>query len=512
MSSNPFRKKALGPIDTARASSPRSSLRSEDAEAGDRKNKPVKRVRVLSPPPLSPDSPEWPFDAPQPPVPLSDDTYNHSNYYPSFDPFNGASTDESDGESLATPPADKYQHQPQQQQQQQQHDARSGGIPANPFSKTLRDLEGSKDLQRERKEEGEVLKAANEGRKSLNVDSFKRLLMTGNADDSASSASTDGEEETAKGNALTTAQTNARDRNYTDSGSLADSSHDDEDKEESKILAVKLPASKEKKAPPPPPSSRHGKSLRQREPKDVKDDGHATAEPVRRSMDDDEPRLDTQATNAAGGEADARPQINSIPNFPGARKPAPAPPPPRGHARTDSKSHDNETPPRRTSSEDMPSRSDSTRSAGHAPAPPPPRRPYLAPKQSSSSSPSTSSSNMASSTDHVQDIARSSHDSPTPSKPLIAPPPPPTRQPSTRRPPSVTGVDAPSRRVSSENKSRDTVPPPPPPPRHRGSSPNADGRKVSGEAHAADPSKSADILADLDALQREVDALRGQMK
>ncbi|EFY92507.1 hypothetical protein MAC_01473 [Metarhizium acridum CQMa 102] len=512
MSSNPFRKKALGTIDTARASSPRSSLRSEDAQAGDRKNKPLKRVRVLSPPPLSPDSPEWSFDAPRPPMPLSENTYNHSNYYPSFDPFNGASTDESDGESIAALPQDKYQHQPQQQQQQ--HDVRSGGIPSNPFSKTLRDLEGSQDLQKERKEEGEVLKAANEGRKSLNVDSFKRLLMTGNADDCASSsASTDGEEETTKRNALSTAQTNARGRNYADPGSLADSSDEDEDKEESKILAVTSPASKEKKAPPPPPSSRHGKSLKQREPEDIRDDGHATAEPVRRSMDDDEARLDAQATNAAGGEVDARPQINSTPSFPGARKPAPAPPPPRGHARTDSKSHDKETPPRRTSSEDMPPRSDSTRSAGHAPAPPPPpRRPYLAPKQSRSSSPSTSSSNMASSTDQVQDIARSSHDSPTPSKPLIAPPPPPTRQPSTRRPPSVTGVDAPSRRVSSENKSRDTVPPPPPPPRHHGSSPNTDGRKVSGGAYAADPSKSADILADLDALQREVDALRGRMK
>jgi hypothetical protein len=56
-------------------------------------------------------------------------------------------------------------------------------------------------------------------------------------------------------------------------------------------------------------------------------------------------------------------------------------------------------------------------------------------------------------------------------------------------------------------------PPPPPPPRNRGSSPNTDGsRKASGEAHGAGSGNSADILADLDALRREVDALRGQMK
>ncbi|KHO02079.1 uncharacterized protein MAM_01080 [Metarhizium album ARSEF 1941] len=507
MSSNPFRKKALGTIDTARASSPRSSMRSEDVQAGNRKSKPTKRVRVLSPPPLSPDSPEWPFK----PVPPSDDAYSNSNYLPSFDPFNGALTDESDGEGITTPPPGKYQHPLQQQ------DGRSGGIPTNPFNKTLQDTTSPRDPQRESKEEGEALKAANEGRKSLNVDSFKRLLMTGDAGHDTFPAPTDAEEEAIK-NMPSTTQTDATARNHAYPESSVDSSDENEDQEESKTRIVpSQPLSRDKKAPPPPPSSRHGKSLKQPELQDVmEDDGITTTLPAGISMDHDEPPPPSpEAPNVAGGEADAGPQTDSNPIVSGTKRPAPAPPPPRGHARTDSKSHDNEAPPQRTSPDGMPNRSDNTRSTGPAPAPPPPRRPHATPRQTGTSSTSTTSASAilaSSSTDQVQDASRCSHDGPTPSKASPAPPPPPARQPSGRRPPSVTGVDAPSRRVSSENKSRDGVPPPPPPPRHCGNSPNTDARNASSESYVADPSKSADILADLDALQREVDALRGQMK
>ncbi|TWU75908.1 hypothetical protein ED733_006048 [Metarhizium rileyi] len=509
MSSNPFRKKALGTIDTARAGSPKSSLRSLDGHTADRKNKLVKKVRVLSPPPLSPDSPERPSEVPQPPVPLSSDAYSHANHHPGFDPFNGASTDESDGESIAVPPPDGYQPQ-LQQQQVGRLDAR-----ANPFSKTLQDIEVPKDLEWQRKEEGEVLKAANEGRKSLNVDSFKRLLMTGNAGYDASSASTEREEEVSMATAPSTAQADASEGNLVHSGSYEDSSDEataesEDERRPAPYAAPSQPVSREKKAPPPPPSSRHGKSLKQRGSKDTKDDGHATTAPARRSTDgNDELRLDMDAANVAGGEADSGPPANSVPSSPNTKKSAPTPPPPRGHARTDSRSHESEA-SQRTSSDGVPARSDSTRSTGPAPAPPPPRRPHLAPKQTSPSSPGSPSSNTPTSTDQDhQDTSRSSHEAPPPSKhsrTASPPPPPPARQPSTRRTPSVTSIDAPSRRVSSEKKPR------PPPSRHHRSSPRADGRKGSAETHTANPGKSAGILADLDALQREVDALRGQMK
>ncbi|EFX03373.1 hypothetical protein CMQ_5423 [Grosmannia clavigera kw1407] len=122
----------------------------------------------------------------------------------------------------------------------------------------------------------------------------------------------------------------------------------------------------------------------------------------------------------------------------------------------------------------------------------------------------------------------------TPAK-LAKPPPPPARSISVRkkesktgqvgdlasgtsgRPSSVLGVDALSHRVQAHLHQH----PPPPPPRARGSSRGStdgplnatDGtvtpRKGSNESSYNNPSASA-ILADLSALQREVDALRGQ--
>ncbi|RYP49330.1 hypothetical protein DL768_004955 [Monosporascus sp. mg162] len=124
--------------------------------------------------------------------------------------------------------------------------------------------------------------------------------------------------------------------------------------------------------------------------------------------------------------------------------------------------------------------------------------------------------------------------------PKVSPPPlPPARHASTRRPPSVpvasAEAGAPAAGVATTRKvsrEKDGVPiappPPPPPPRQRGSSRGGaeaatgngggDARKAGGDGEGKgtstppqtqtqSPSSSADILADLDALQREVDAL-----
>jgi len=121
---------------------------------------------------------------------------------------------------------------------------------------------------------------------------------------------------------------------------------------------------------------------------------------------------------------------------------------------------------------------------------------------------------------------------PTPK--VAAPPPPPARNASLRRPASQRGPEAstPSAigRKSSGNRNSFAAPPPPPPPRQRGSSrgsmeintrpalkdlsSQSSIEKDSNQASATAPAESLgkDILADLDALQREVDALMQQAK
>ncbi|EQL03785.1 hypothetical protein OCS_00513 [Ophiocordyceps sinensis CO18] len=179
MSSNPFRKKTLEAIDTTRAQSPvKSSLRSDSPLGGDGamlgKPRTVKKVRVLSPPPLSPDSPEWPAN-------VSRSAYADSLYR---DPFGvGWSTDESgpDTAAITQPPPAVPAAVP------------TGNVvlPANPFSKTLQAPEDTNDLENQRKSEGAALKAGNMARQSLNVDSFKRLLLTGKVGDTEALLATD---------------------------------------------------------------------------------------------------------------------------------------------------------------------------------------------------------------------------------------------------------------------------------------------------------------------------------
>lgn len=216
---------------------------------------------------------------------------------------------------------------------------------------------------------------------------------------------------------------------------------------------------------------------------------------------------------------------------------------------------------RRSSQDSTLSRSSSTRGNSHAPAPPPPRRPNHVSRQSTSSTqiiPTTTG--PAPSTEHHKTfpIIPSDPASPGPS-PLhhqttsfaslpkaksAAPPPPPSRHSSVRsggRPASISSFDATSRRVRDKDGTGVAPPPPPPPKRSRagsgrGSSETAaPGRLLpepvieesaltaSGAASPAVESgeippmsgsqaegKEVDVLADFEALQREIDALRGR--
>ena len=497
-----------------------------------KKSKVVKKVRVLSPPPLSPDTPEWPHNSVGPAAEEVEDPFNI-----------GASDDVGIG-IWGTPLG----------QDSVSSDV-GGGPPANPFNRTLQDLEESKktqELKEERREEGAVLKAAN-SRGSLNVDSFRRLLMTGSAGDAdtgrAGGAPAGRKDDDTVRDALERSSSEEHQKpRVDDSGDVSDSS-----------VAVQI-GQRKKAPPPPPPSSRHGKSIKS----DVETVDHTKPSDARRNYVTSEslqagttegdaapPQPEDSTTMVKAAEADTGHHSSST------KKPAPAPPPRRGHARMESKATaqrictpQDEEPgaPAGSSSEAIPIRASTSRHSTHAPAPPPPRRPLASGQRLSMVQTSPTSGVFNSTPQHQsQDSERSAVSTPsyeapsTPFEPsavhdphtgtvkLSAPPPPPARNSSTRRPPSVSSMDVTSRHVSAEAaRSRDSLPPPPPPPsRKRGSSkgsmdgpPHTDAvtRTASGQPQQQQPlstppgpGQGDSLLADLDALQREVDALRGKL-
>ncbi|KAF4988868.1 hypothetical protein FDECE_14894 [Fusarium decemcellulare] len=617
-SSNPFRKKiapaadtaalttttrssaaarfpTLESIETASTPPPPTSFHQPDLSAPDSKSKTNKKVRVLSPPPLSPDSPSWAFSTPS-------FAEHGAEQQKDDDPFDETSPDDSDREIVPSASHDQV---------------RGGGqLPGNPFSKTLRDLESpaaEHKLEKERKEEGDALKAANTARRSLDVNSFKRLLMTGNSGSDkpstpprirqsmppparnltdSSSVSLASTQDSSKG-ALTSGselqevslisqEASDTPEDDIDQGNLSDSS-----------TSVQISSGKK---PPPPPSSRHGKSIKldliggqaapevlaSMSPSDM--NKPLPPAPIRKSFEDgnDSPFDREAAGKVPEVDVDIDPTSPSAPGS--SRKAVPAPPPRRGHARAESKAytasssnlgqqlpkaHNDENLSRSSS---MRSRSDHNRHHdSHAPVPPPPpRRSQHSSRQStqiptalaagfnsnmsqSSSSPAPSSeidtTTISIPTHHPasleltppRDAQAGTHQAGAAKS--SAPPPPPARTVSVRRPASIRSVDSTSRRVSFEAKPHGGMAPPPPPRRQRGSSKGSiegpprrtsiDGVAKTGTSQlteeepydaaatissgptspqsAAAPGKGADILADLDALQREVDALRGKL-
>ncbi|KAB5542659.1 hypothetical protein GE09DRAFT_249815 [Coniochaeta sp. 2T2.1] len=221
---------------------------------------------------------------------------------------------------------------------------------------------------------------------------------------------------------------------------------------------------------------------------------------------------------------------------------------------------------RRSSQDSTRSVSSSLRVSLHAPAPPPPRRPNHASRPSFSASsaasfmaltptnasaatsPAPSDGEHASFHSPVPFVASpdplssgqtslSASGTPTPAtalsppatKPRMPPPPlPPARNASVRvatgRPASLRSVDAPSRRIKDGSAPSSAPPPPPPPKRSRAGSGRVRGGLLGGpvteepeptssgdvSVRVSEEKSADDILADLSALQREVDALRGK--
>ncbi|TEA20586.1 hypothetical protein C8034_v008561 [Colletotrichum sidae] len=457
------------------------------------KAKVVKRVRVLSPPPSSPSSPE--------------SVHSRGFGRPDVSSDDGSDDDDDDQFSKRFPelPGGLPEAAPLRI-------ANANNTPDNPFGKTLQDLEG---LATEKVTSGGT-------NKSMDVNAFKTLLLTGQPSGSPAQQASP---------LPTDMNTNAATGLFAPPGGDTSRYRD--------AALTSAPA----KRKPPPPSSRHGRRISVQTPERLVISSETTS-PV--SPSDFNKPLPPAPSSHAGETEDifAReaagklpeldtptPNSTSTPALPApGKRPTPAPPPRRGHARSQSltasagpntptASYEAETPPR-SSMESQRSCSESFRSIT-APAPPPPRRPLASHRQSLQlTSSSTTSLNAASPAPTEADI----HPANTLPK-TSPPPPPPARNTSTRRPASVRSFDATSRKLSG---GRENVPPPPPP-RQRGSSRSSldgPGRRPSvdstrafamnvpeetgpGEVPpGANVGKGADILADLVALQREVDALR----
>ncbi|KAL8404409.1 hypothetical protein RB594_009307 [Gaeumannomyces avenae] len=264
----------------------------------------------------------------------------------------------------------------------------------------------------------------------------------------------------------------------------------------------------------------------------------------------------------AHGRSDSRATITSNASLPSPTMPTHPPYSPMRENQLDGLDQGSE---RKVSSESVRSRSSSMRTPGAAPpAPPPPRRPsnISAPPRRSSHGPGPSPlpggppetpspgagpeiglgsghederSPKAPITPPTTGATLKNSNTPSPSNSirrpaaLLPPPPPPARQRSMRngggRPASIKSVDSTARRAESRgNGPASTAGPPPPPPRPRvrggshtdGSTADSSKRNSSsgavgvGEGDGT-PGGAENILADLDALQREVDALRGQI-
>lgn len=556
------------------------------------RKKPVKKVRVQSPPPSSPESAGHEHTYPKYPLPPRDPDEDSSIASATDEDVNGEREDPFQNEAPPLPHdalagfsmpalgaggmgALGIQAQPQLQSYT------GRGPPPNPFQKTLEDME------RDVTDGGQASadQASGAGKAGLDVEAFKRLLLTGQ-----------GRPPSQAGDAGSITETSSISRQ-----SISDATHppqetprtshevsepEVEEDQRSLISTPKPQRSSSRKKPPPPPATRHGRLIRTDKEKEARTNtaehrsstGYQPASPtsprpsssgsptdVNKPLPPPPERAENDAKDSifdkesAGKvpELDIDPDADAVPpprpptppnashssstpvqnpqtTTSAVRKPAP-PPRRQGstHGRSDSNVQvDDENTPPRSSLESQRSRSSSIRLSLSAPAPPPPRR---HPSNSGHrQSPSFSSPGYQNSlTSPAGPTSPGSSDDAGIAK-LSPPPPPPQRNTSVRRGAGSSSA----RKVSGSGAA-----PPPPPPRLRGSSRGSiDGpgtgaglartmstdsvRKVSGgdggvvvapvaeEGEDADPGLGASdeavraMLADLDALQREVDAAR----
>lgn len=550
-SSNPFRRKGTAGAPPAQSNvfeshgaSANSLPHIQTAAPAKVQKKHVKRVRVQSPPP----SPEEELAVPQSPSPTLQDGSSSVG----LGPFDEPHSDFSETEDTIT----------------------IAESPANPFQETLATLERTEVTTRGTLSTATIAgpgRAA--GRKSLDVEAFKRLLMTGSAGitdqtENTRSISTnpfrittplptnvghttsdldDGGNSTKTSSISRQSTFETAQEVHLESPRTSDEVFDSDD-DRRRVVSATTSVSDRKK--PAPPDSRHGKLIKV----ELREDGtstrrpHMTVAPGKRSSSPvtwprsrspkDLNKPLPPAPALAGHESDRESIFDKeaagkipeplSPSTSLLRKTLPSPPLSR-RSQVASNSKPSQSPTEKLPpniEEDRASLASRDEPVGQSTTnrapPPPPRRPST--KNSSplafSAAPAPSSE-----TDRPQ------------SKFVSVPLPPPTRTVSVKhsnRPPSVVSMDGISKRTS-------TVPPPPPPPRQRASSQNSTKGPViapgssptSGDYLRQDADSARDgsvtpqpgetiervnrsspvanhILSDLTALQREVDELRGQ--
>lgn len=588
----------------------------------------VKKVRVQSPPPSSPEDAEDAEDA----VPVaqfpalrqlhgnhdnSDD--NDDDNDDNNDEDGGSASDSSRSNNDADDPFSAPSLAPASKLTSE---AILPPIPPNPFTRTLQDIEG-----RGQTHDADVA-ATGTARASLDVDSFKRLLLTGYANLpnpgpavpdvlGRPSGTAHGLGSQLDGASATDTSSMSKQSSLDAVRETPRTSHEISESEASEDRKGVFPSSPLVTVPsafarkkPPPPSSRHGKLIKMElgadsvlppalssplgpTPRKASSESATSlrspqgttnvnkplpAPPVRASAEEDvESPFDREAAGKVPegfAELQAHPRPPTPPPTTRSRSGSqtstqsrkPAAPPPRRHGRSESKippiypTNAEEDPPR-SSMESSWSRAESIRAGvnsgklSYAPAPPPPRRPSHIRHGSSFASVNSiafsSTINSGFNEKERSPLGSSFNPMVSPGVPLgrslsissatagpngqtknSPPPPPPTRKQSMRRPPSVRSMEssnslAPVRRVSREKDG--APPPPPPPPRSRNwgtGLPNPDSSALGGEAprkgsmgsiSAGNGSATSttvesakqgeEILADLSALQREVDEL-----
>ena len=546
--SNPFRRKAP-PTTTASApaehphpsilnhiayqqADPKSLSESVNSSNFDAPKKTTKKVRVQSPPPPSPSIPDSSST-------IGEDTYSITAKPPTpvphhkNDPFDSATEDTSEDEAVTKP----IQVQ----------------APANPFQKTLETMERPD-------REGPVVpptNAASLGRASLDVDAFKRLLMTGNAGLGISTppAVVQAHAHHGLGDGGSSTDTSSVSRQsifepiQEAHPESPRTSHEISEPEDDRRGVTEGSTAGRKK--PPPPSSRHGKLIKV----ELRDDPPSiplasslppsssgsnqvfTSSPSQRSQTDLNKPLPLAPARASHDSEDRERLFDKEsagktpePPSPSAslrRKTPPAPPLARRRSQLVSDSRlmtrndmGRLSPKAEEDSSSIISaieigrpRSDSAR----APPPPPSRRPAS--------------------------VRGSSHHNPLTSPSTVSLPPVPPARGSSKsisgRTPSIKSLDISSPPISSNStpsKRSSMMPPPPPPPHRHGRSSMEEGsRRTSAEQgrRSMDSARRGsevssisqlervespepvggtngghDILAEMSKLQREIDALR----
>ncbi|KAI4711415.1 hypothetical protein J4E89_003980 [Alternaria sp. Ai002NY15] len=165
-----------------------------------------------------------------------------------------------------------------------------GNVPANPFSRTLASLEPQdKESEEERTNTGRPM--LGNSRASLDVESFKNLLLTGKATPRPSGPpqqSTSASQPVAGAQFETSSSTDTSSVSRQSLFEPIQESHADSprtsvdmaDSEEDESMGLVSEVKKGKKKPPPAPKHRHGKLVTQRQPQTVSFESFAATEPT----------------------------------------------------------------------------------------------------------------------------------------------------------------------------------------------------------------------------------------